>query len=391
MEKILVPTSSLRKVFSRVEAINKKAKKLGLDCVVEVKISNRMTTESLFRIASDMTELTVEGKAPDVAGAFQLVGAVRHLEAGDLALDFWPEIDFTEFMGKGPFCDHCKKIRGRKVTFVIRERATGVLMRVGKTCLQEYFPQGAAAYQLAVAAFEECLNFPSLFGEEHAAGGTCGNFSTRQFLAFSFRSICLYGYKSPAHEDSSKNRVFSALDLQTREGKQKEAEHVAPTSADYEKVEGVFSWVDSLDRRNQFFNNIHAAVKNPAVERTAGLLVAAALSFLKHLERLEEEKLNALNPSKHVGSIGQRNDFENLRVKINRKLENDSDFTSYLVKLEDGDGNQLVTFTSASWVYEVEEGDLLKGRGTVKDHSTYRGVAQTVLSRCKFQKMEGTA
>lgn len=64
--------------------------------------------------------------------------------------------------------------------------------------------------------------------------------------------------------------------------------------------------------------------------------------------------------------------------------------TVYIYKFADEDGNMLVWKTTSSLGYRDENddwnaihpGESIKLRGTVKQHSVYNGVKQTVLNRC---------
>lgn len=64
--------------------------------------------------------------------------------------------------------------------------------------------------------------------------------------------------------------------------------------------------------------------------------------------------------------------------------------TVYIYKFADEDGNMLVWKTTSSLGYwdenddwnVVAPGESIKLRGTVKQHSVYNGVKQTVLNRC---------
>lgn len=64
--------------------------------------------------------------------------------------------------------------------------------------------------------------------------------------------------------------------------------------------------------------------------------------------------------------------------------------TVYIYKFADEDGNMLVWKTTSSLGYwdknndwnVVDPGDSIKLRGTVKQHSVYNGVKQTILNRC---------
>lgn len=83
------------------------------------------------------------------------------------------------------------------------------------------------------------------------------------------------------------------------------------------------------------------------------------------------------SPSEYQGSIGERLE---LTLTVAKAIISDSYYGSSTVHvMEDEDGNVFVWITtSKSW----EVGSVKKIRGTVKEHKTYHGVKQTVLTRC---------
>ena len=81
--------------------------------------------------------------------------------------------------------------------------------------------------------------------------------------------------------------------------------------------------------------------------------------------------------SEHVGSIGDRIEI-NVKVIKNIALENNYGHSTMHI-FEDACGNQYVWITnSQSW----SEGSEKTIRASVKEHKRYKGVRQTVLSRC---------
>lgn len=103
--------------------------------------------------------------------------------------------------------------------------------------------------------------------------------------------------------------------------------------------------------------------------------------------------------SRHYGKIGDRVELD-LTVKASYSYETHFTYsgeTSYIHTLIDDDGNVFVWKTSRGLYTEEEteretrfnikeKGDKLTIKGTVKAHDEYKGVKQTVLTRCKIVK-----
>lgn len=115
--------------------------------------------------------------------------------------------------------------------------------------------------------------------------------------------------------------------------------------------------------------------------RTKGALserqIAAVAAALDRAQARREKAAQ----SEHVGTVGERLTIP-VRVAFVRDLDGHYG-PKRLVKLEDGQGNILVTFATSAWVWEVDRGDELNVTGTVKAHEIYEGSAQTVLTRTR--------
>lgn len=101
--------------------------------------------------------------------------------------------------------------------------------------------------------------------------------------------------------------------------------------------------------------------------------------------------------SKHVGSVGSKisvqvtltNEFEYVDYKFSFHGT-----THYTYIMEDAEGNVYVWKTTSVLVFEadndhgrmdcIRKGDTMMISGTVKEHGEFKGVQQTVLTRCKF-------
>lgn len=99
----------------------------------------------------------------------------------------------------------------------------------------------------------------------------------------------------------------------------------------------------------------------------------------------ENQKAVQESPSKWVGEIGDRIE---LFLHIDRKFEGEFHITewksvsTYMYLMHDAEGNIYKWSTSCYY----NEGEDLHVRGTIKDHTDFRGVAQTVLTRLKEVK-----
>jgi len=105
---------------------------------------------------------------------------------------------------------------------------------------------------------------------------------------------------------------------------------------------------------------------------------AAHDAFAREDERAQEASL-----SEHLGDVGQR-------ITVPARVVFVKDLDGYygpkrLVKLLVRGHHQAVTFSTSAWVWDVEQGDQVTITGTVKEHGSYQGAKQTVLTRTKLE------
>lgn len=84
--------------------------------------------------------------------------------------------------------------------------------------------------------------------------------------------------------------------------------------------------------------------------------------------------------SKHQGSIGER--LERTVILQKTHSFNGAYGTTYAYTFEDTDKNVYTWITAAK---ALANGSTYVLKGTVKDHNIYKGVEQTVLTRCRIQ------
>ena len=109
-------------------------------------------------------------------------------------------------------------------------------------------------------------------------------------------------------------------------------------------------------------------------------------------QEAEEERIKAEKAiSKYVGQVGDKLTVEGTFIKtawfdthigwMEQRM--------YIHTFKDADGNVLVWKTSSGLGrLDLESGDQVEIKGTVKEHSEYKDEKQTVLTRCKIEKRE---
>ena len=103
-------------------------------------------------------------------------------------------------------------------------------------------------------------------------------------------------------------------------------------------------------------------------------------------QRIREQKAH----SQHVGQVGDKIDLDVILEK--RAWFEIPSFRGYgtdtmhIYTFRDAEGNALVWKTSKG--ISTENGERVHLKGTIKEHSEYDEEKQTVLTRCKIEKVE---
>lgn len=190
-----------------------------------------------------------------------------------------------------------------------------------------------------------------------------------------------------------------------------EREGFGPDGKTFVVVGKTFDIKDELKEAGAKFNyvlNWHFPVK-PEAYTTVELTVEecfwendlAALHWNDDLQELIKERTpREPSGSEYLGEVGKRLTV-NVTLKKSFSFENTFGYqtsTTYIHSFEDGVGNVIIWKTANSLTeYEYGPGTYTPHAlvscdltGTVKEHSEYRGVKQTILTRCKLANCERT-
>jgi len=377
-----VPERRLDELKAGVEAINKRAAKLGCKPVFLTVGENRMV--ELPRKNQDDApkyykefDVVVEGETPKLDG-WNFVASLLHFYGDDVGniIQGVPGVDVPkEYRDRGPVCDHCNKNRRRNKTFVL-ENDDGRFVQVGSTCLGDFFGRSADNPEALAALCEELNRFFGGLsdGDDGEGGGEGGGvlrsyLALQAFLANTVTSVREYGWlgRGKAREtgregcataDEVVNRLFATHTCRT-DSEREELERLTPTKADRAEADAAIEWGKGT---------------------------------------LAERKEAAT--SEHFGTEGEREVF---KLRVTRRSSFEGHFgTTWVTGFQDEAGNQAVWFGSYPVVGEVlsnSEGDALVEheakigddlfvKATVKEHGEYKGGKQTVLTRCALTRYD---
>lgn len=399
--KFQVREENMERLNKKLASLKKKCEKAHCEFKYEEVGSEykTFTADNGEEVTVKYIEVDVEGEAK--YNGWKFVAVIDHHKEGNVIRAYDEELEIPEkYLTCGPTCEHCNKIRSRKDTYLIRNEETNEFKQVGKSCLQE-FTNGLSAENVAF--------FCSMYEEVENSYGYSGSsfnryISVERILKYAFECYRHFGYQKSASsfEDeipvgyrSTMSRVVDYYYINRATGKvaqqlKEEMEEVG-FNADSEyavnTTEEALNWIrNETNLDNQYIRNLHIICSDEYTDyRSLGILVSLTVAYARHLDqvaayekkqkKIEEEK----NSSEYVGEVGKRIEVEAFNFACVYSSENMYGM-SYLYKWNDAEGN-IFTWFSSNAIDQPET--VVSVKGTVKEHSEYRGVKQTVMTRCK--------
>jgi hypothetical protein len=328
-----------------------------------------------------------------------------------------------------PVCDHCHTIRARKDTYVVYHAANDTYRQVGSNCIKDFLGLQNVDQAISIVAMWQDIE-AILDGDYEAQDDGWREWSNAPkaervcdlwlFLNRVASVTRVHGFVSRKAVMAQMEREDTMSDEEASRQVRLEAtrdrvmDHLFPprkmsnalrqdiidceeTPADNAKALAAVEWVKSQDpdKLNDYMFNLFAAVANDVMPLRRGGIVASLIgAYNRHMEYEDERQRKAAVAAKalegkvanckHVGTVGER--LRGLTLKVVRVIPREGQYgVTYITALEDLDGNQFTWFASGT---SLDVGVTYTVTGTVKSQGEFRGVPQTVLTRCKAEVQE---
>jgi hypothetical protein len=386
MAKYEIPEQNLEALKNAVAKLNRKAERMGLPEIQLAVVDSAMveekdeTTGVTTAIKYYVVEL--EGSFPRYEG-WEFLASVRPAGGANLVLKrSGVEVDLSQYRTGEMTCDHCQTTRERNATFLIRNEA-GEIRQVGSGCLSKYV--GYKDLERVAKWFEQVYDFIETAEQTYGGRGTERlHYRTVEYLAAVSCAIREHGWLSRTKWQESDHLLSPTSHVAWTYLVVPEW-HKSIEPQDKQLAEQVIAWAaaklaEGIDGSDYLWNLCHALQDEYLGERVDGLVASAIAAFRREqgcwpngdpMVPAEEKPV-----SQHLGTVGERMMFRNLRCVTIREMEG-AYGRFWLTKLEDADGNRLVWFASRA----LEEGQLYSGKATVKAHNEWKGVAETQITR----------
>ena len=414
--EIEIPKSGMSNFQAAMARLSKRAEKLGVAPPEFEVVKSDLQTITIGAppdiLVRHVPVLTIRVKTPELklAGGWRFIGSIEHKPHGNRVhlQSRPPGLDVKKLRTRDNSCEHCNLDRKRKETVLLQDDH-GHLRHVGRSCVKDFTGHGVPLSGWDGLLADMKAELYGIADDAWGNGGGGGTYSpTDQFLALVAADIRETGSFVPM---SSEDRHPTAASAWMLVGKKNG--HV--TAADHENAQKVLAWARGLpDDANDFLHNVKVTLSAEHLGRDDIGFAAAAFPAY---ERATAEAIMRSKPgaTQHLGAVGDKIGTtkkhkippQDGRVVAFQAIDG-AYGTSYLVKVQTGDGNIITSFMSnPTYVNGAHARDLdayglvgsSKGGdfpdvgdhvrvvgGTVKRHDNFRGTAQTVVSRMAIER-----
>ena len=418
LPRLYVPAFNIPALQAKVDRINRRAVKLGVPQITlretgetqKKSYTCRATGRSIKYDAIEVEVLGLEVKVP----GWELVACLTRVGEANLVMTVPGKTAPDAYVSSVPACEHCKKARLRKETFVLREESTGRHIQIGRNCIKDFLGHGSPEsflwYAYVIRDLEGGMSegFSGVRGYESWALETVLEIAAWSIRKFGWVSRKMAEQNECAH-DTTRSLVSTLLtpavteaekdnrrEILRKAGQDGYSLKIETTEEDRANAANAIEWAASLTREqisgNNYLANLHTiAGFGFADEKSLGIAVSifVARDNAADRERVRSEqevarmaKREKDMESKHIGEVGKRSE---MLLTLERQIDlGPSQFCEHrrLLRFRDADGNIAVWFTGAP--AEVTDGEKYLVKATVKKHDEFKGVKQTVLSRVSF-------
>ncbi|MCP4544260.1 MAG: hypothetical protein GY832_44675 [Chloroflexi bacterium] len=386
-----IPARNLGPLQKKIEQLARRAAKLGSPDIRMEILKDYEDIENDDGTVTRLYLVSVTGKAPRLNG-WRFVAKLQHLDdgtaQGNIVRTVPGESVPERFRTVDPWCDHCNMNRNRKDTFVVTKNDE--YKQVGSSCLSDF--TGHQSPDAAAQTAEYLIQADELCNEAGnddwlGGGGRGGPFliQIETYLAYVSADARLNGW---IPRDQMGSTADCALSAMLNQGKNGHTSNLEPIERDWQKAQKALAWareeLATHDRLSDYEWNLVRVCESDVIEASwIGYAASLIPAYTREMNRQAEQESQA--KSQHVSTVGQRQHFDELTVTTIIPIDGRYGVTN-LHKFRDPAGNVLVWFASNA---ELEHALTYTGKATVKAHDEYQNVRQTVLTRCKFEAVNG--
>jgi len=400
----------------------RRAKRLGLTVPTYTVVNQRQETATIFEISEGecrdtgkteqvvVHEIDISGLDPIRLNGWEFAASLEHLPTGTLVFPV-PGIEIPLAISQGCRCDHCNLSRQRVKTYVVRHVESGEFKQIGSNCLRDFLGADSPEHLAELFKFYGSITHDlDALSESERCGWQGGGVRAYDLLRIVTLAVVFsgqYGWLSStkARENGggtpTAERVREhlrpaqtrALDIAKQELEEAITEKHRETA---EEAIAYFAALSVERRRESTLNNNASVIANAGFCSDKSLGLAAALPVCHQMamtrEAREARHQRQIETSAWVGTTGVRGVFT---ATVCHVANFDTDYGPQTrTIMEDDQGNVLVCNAlmtpGEEFNEQVQQGDRVKFKATVKEHTEYEQVKQTKLLRPSKAELLGS-
>ena len=401
-----IPSPNLAKFQEKWEKLIRRATKLSVTLPTYKIVKEEPRTRTVVRTRFNATLGYSERYDEDIVilyhhiiidhplvivDGWQFIATLEHTNEGNITHNVSGKDLPAKYRECDAYCNQCNTNRYRKETFIVFNAETSEYKQIGRNCLALFLGVDGTMYanmaEIYYSASELAGASESEGGEGWGGSGPTYDYLDR-YLSYVAEVIALNGWcsrKTAREFDKQSTSDVAMFHMYPPRGSRPEDFLFRiPSEASIEEAKNAIEWCSNLSDSevdaSEYLHNIRVICRRGIIGAkqygfAASVVNAFHRSIMDQINKNNEAKVRAV--SEYVGVIGKREIFT---VMVEKVLALESDYgTSHMHIMKDLAGNRLTWFSSSK-VFDT--GVIMQIKATPKKQEEYKGVKQTILTRC---------
>ena len=247
------------------------------------------------------------------------------------------------------------------------------MSQVGSTCVKDFL---GWEFQASALVTEE--DFAEEFDGYKVSSRSA--ISTLGILAFTIKAVDKIGYKKAGEGQTTRDLVIGVLKGYNQQKELWKYFQIGEvTEIEFKKAQELLDWAKNFEGDSAYAQNVRAVSSlEYQTEQTYGIAVSIVKAYINQQEKEAVEKIEL--KKEQYAETGSKVEVE-VEVVGSNTFESAYGLTTLFTFINQG-GYQFKWFSSNG--ADVQIGDKITVKGTVKGSDEYNDSFSTLLTRCKF-------
>lgn len=388
-----IAAASVERVQNSIKKANRRLAKAGItdrfNATYEPYTLDRVNRETGVMERHERCAVTLN--RPVIAyDGYEFAARIEQTESGKLIALTAPDQELHGWTPQSMACEHCGQNRRRTKVYVVRN-PEGEYKTIGSNCLENY--TGIKPEGLWALTYDDLNDIQDDDNWDLRGGPTGGTpiVPGKDVLAVAAAAAKVQGgYKAKWADEPTTVLVKDTLFPWTGMSKERKAViDQVRQEAEHVDVDALRDEIrEAVEPDGDWGTNVHALLDEEWVSSRHAALLASSISSVERLRAKKRER-ETTKPG-FIAPVGEK--VTGVKARI-LKLRQSTNYYGYretvseMVRLQTDDGH-IVTWWASSPTGFDEGDDVTIQRATVKDHETYRGEDQTIITRAKLELVE---